>query len=204
MAWHTPRTWNVGELVTKTMLDEQIRDNLNALMTGTAAGDIEYFTGPNAKAPLAKPSVDSFLQMGSSGVPSWLAQTALNSLHAIGYVDFLASDQQESGGTWTDVTNATLNLTLTKTCTVLLLANAMTFISNSSWGVQIRGVIDGNANNSSVIPWSSELVNTNQSCFWAQINRPAGTRTCKIQFRVTSGGATAHIDRGNILAFAFG
>lgn len=27
MAWTTPRTWVAGELVTKAMLDEQIRDN---------------------------------------------------------------------------------------------------------------------------------------------------------------------------------
>lgn len=33
MTWHTPRTWNVGELVTKTMLDEQIRDNMNYLFS---------------------------------------------------------------------------------------------------------------------------------------------------------------------------
>jgi microcystin-dependent protein len=33
MPWHTPRTWNVGELVTKVMLDEQIRDNMNYLFS---------------------------------------------------------------------------------------------------------------------------------------------------------------------------
>ena len=33
MAWTTPRTWNVGELVTKAMLDEQIRDNMNYLFS---------------------------------------------------------------------------------------------------------------------------------------------------------------------------
>ncbi len=30
---HSARTWNVGETVTKVMLDEQIRDNVNALLT---------------------------------------------------------------------------------------------------------------------------------------------------------------------------
>jgi hypothetical protein len=31
MAWTTPRTWATGELVTKTIMDTHIRDNLNAL-----------------------------------------------------------------------------------------------------------------------------------------------------------------------------
>lgn len=31
MAWTSPRTWNVGELVTKLIMDTHIRDNLNYL-----------------------------------------------------------------------------------------------------------------------------------------------------------------------------
>jgi len=31
MAWTTPRTWTDGELVTKSIMDTHIRDNLNAL-----------------------------------------------------------------------------------------------------------------------------------------------------------------------------
>lgn len=31
MAWTSPRTWIVGELVTAAMLQEQIRDNMNAM-----------------------------------------------------------------------------------------------------------------------------------------------------------------------------
>lgn len=31
MAWTTPRTWTVGELVTKSVMDTHIRDNLNAV-----------------------------------------------------------------------------------------------------------------------------------------------------------------------------
>jgi len=34
MAWTTPRTWNVGELVTDARLNEQLRDNLILLKTG--------------------------------------------------------------------------------------------------------------------------------------------------------------------------
>lgn len=31
MAWTTPRTWTTGELVTKTIMDLHVRDNLNAV-----------------------------------------------------------------------------------------------------------------------------------------------------------------------------
>lgn len=34
MGWTSPRTWLVGEIVTKAMLDEQIRDNMKALASG--------------------------------------------------------------------------------------------------------------------------------------------------------------------------
>lgn len=41
MAWTAPRTWIVGELVTETRLNEQVRDNLLVLKTGlTDAGKI--------------------------------------------------------------------------------------------------------------------------------------------------------------------
>lgn len=32
MAWTAPRTWNTGELVTKTIMDTHIRDNFNAIV----------------------------------------------------------------------------------------------------------------------------------------------------------------------------
>ena len=34
MAWTAPKTWTVGELVTKALLDLHVRDNLNALLAG--------------------------------------------------------------------------------------------------------------------------------------------------------------------------
>jgi hypothetical protein len=42
--WTTPRTWNIGELITKAMLDTQIRDNELALWVYTAGGQIPLST----------------------------------------------------------------------------------------------------------------------------------------------------------------
>ena len=36
MAWTTPRTWNSAEVVTKTIMDTHIRDNLNAMSAWTS------------------------------------------------------------------------------------------------------------------------------------------------------------------------
>lgn len=35
-SWTTPRTWTTGELVTKSIMDTHVRDNLNALHTPTS------------------------------------------------------------------------------------------------------------------------------------------------------------------------
>ena len=36
MAWTTPRTWTSAEVVTKTIMDTHIRDNLNAMSSWTS------------------------------------------------------------------------------------------------------------------------------------------------------------------------
>lgn len=74
----TPRTWSVGELVTKAMLDEQIRDNMNAIWVGTVAGDMDYYSASNAKSRLAKVA-GGILYCGASA-PAWLATPASLSL----------------------------------------------------------------------------------------------------------------------------
>ncbi len=43
----TPRTWAIGELITKAMLDQQIRDNENAMWVYTAAGQIAVSSTAN-------------------------------------------------------------------------------------------------------------------------------------------------------------
>ncbi|MFQ6030287.1 MAG: hypothetical protein ACE5Q6_22665, partial [Dehalococcoidia bacterium] len=50
MPWHTPITWTAGQIVDKTDLDEQVRDNLNETAPAkvTTKGDIVAGTGANA------------------------------------------------------------------------------------------------------------------------------------------------------------
>ena len=46
MAWTTPRTWTTGELVTKTIMDTHIRDNLNALKS-PPSGNVNVNAAPD-------------------------------------------------------------------------------------------------------------------------------------------------------------
>ena len=61
MSWATPRTWSPGELVTATLMNEQLRDNLNAIAPGQitigigAAGNGTITTGEKTRVPIEKP-----------------------------------------------------------------------------------------------------------------------------------------------------
>lgn len=45
MAWTTPKTWATDDLVTAALLNEQLRDNLNVLITLVPAGTVASFAG---------------------------------------------------------------------------------------------------------------------------------------------------------------
>ena len=44
MAWSTPRTWTTDEIVTKTMMDTDVRDNMNYLLSGRPTDDSSVLT----------------------------------------------------------------------------------------------------------------------------------------------------------------
>lgn len=69
MSFTTPRTWVYGETVTEAQLNEQLRDNMNALWTGTTAGDMDYYTSNTTKTRLAGGTANAgvVLRMGTAG-----------------------------------------------------------------------------------------------------------------------------------------
>lgn len=68
--WTNPRTWNIGELVTKALMDTEIRDHFNALWVGTAVGDLEYYSTSTRKTRIPKGTNGQIFQM-VSGIPAW-------------------------------------------------------------------------------------------------------------------------------------
>jgi hypothetical protein len=72
MSKTTYRTWIYGELVTVSMMNEQIRDNGNASWVGTTAGDMDYYTGAFDKIRLPIGTAGQFLKVNSGATaPEW-------------------------------------------------------------------------------------------------------------------------------------
>lgn len=74
MAWTAPYTYTTGELVTASMLNADIRDNLlqTAPAKVTTAGDIVYATAASALARLGIGGANTLLHGGASA-PAWSA-----------------------------------------------------------------------------------------------------------------------------------
>lgn len=78
MAFTTPKTWSTGELVTSSNFNQQIRDNLAALWTGSTAGDMEYYTSSTTKTRLPIGTADQILRVNSGGTaPEWASGASL-------------------------------------------------------------------------------------------------------------------------------
>lgn len=70
MSYTTPRTWSVGETVTKAIMDQHVRDNLNEIWKYSALGDMMYGVSSTASARLAIGTAGQTLTV-SSGSPAW-------------------------------------------------------------------------------------------------------------------------------------
>lgn len=178
-----------------------LRDNMAALFPYSAAGDLAYASASNALSRLAKPSVDSVLKNTSAGTPNWLALTGLKgALHAIGGVDFAPGGQAFSGG-WADITGATLNLSLSVTCTVIVLATVVGYQSSSGRVFYVRANINGTPD-TSVLPFNGyDLRNEALPYLWYAGGVPSGTRTVKMQCSADTN--TNYVERGRMIAAAF-
>jgi hypothetical protein len=95
MAWTTPRTWVLGELVTETILNEHIRDNFDAVRAsqqsiGGFFRGLKLRTHPDADLSATKvmlEGADSILLNDGQGVKDWPVLTADISLPGAGGLD---------------------------------------------------------------------------------------------------------------------
>jgi hypothetical protein len=199
--WTTPRTWNIGELVTKAMMDTHIRDNFTALWVGMAPGDMEYYINSIQKNRLARPTVDSVLKNTSAGTPTWLAMNAIpGTLHQKAFVDFDAFSQSIPGTAWVDVTNATVNIVTTKTCTIFVHCSGAFAASSNVAAVRasIGGVVQSGGYSRTYGPTYVPYGFTHY-----RTGVPAGTITCKLQGQApVSGSDNALFGIGKIVVEA--
>lgn len=170
-----------------------------------AVGEFLYGAGAAAPSWLAKPSVNSVLKNTSAGSPSWLAIAGIPGvLHTKNMVDF-APGGQAFAGTWADITGATLNLTLSYTCTIVVRAVVTGYNGADGNAFYIRAVVDGTADPASIFPFNggstAHARNEALPYDYYAINVPSGTRTVKLQCQVA--GTTNYIERGRLTALAF-
>ena len=74
MSWTAPRTWVTGEIVTASLMNTHVRDNMleTAAAKAAAAGDIFYATAANALTKLSIGTNGQFLGVNSGGTaPEW-------------------------------------------------------------------------------------------------------------------------------------
>jgi hypothetical protein len=76
MAWTTPSTWVQNAILTYTQLNQQLRDNLNAIWVGTTLGDIEYYSSATAKTKIPIGTLHQSLKV-VAGIPTWSNETGV-------------------------------------------------------------------------------------------------------------------------------
>jgi len=221
--WPTPRVWTAGERVSASKMNE-ISTALGILFPHTAAGDLAYrdaagayltrlahvaggifYGGPSAPAWLVKPAANSFLRNGTSGVPDWVATDNIPGLlNAKNTVTFAPG--QTFASTWADITGATINLTLTRTCTIVVRAIVTGYNQNAGpgRGFYYRSVVNGTADPSSSQPFEgsqTEVINRSLAYDYYATGVTAGTRTVKLQCQADTDPNI--VTRGILTALAF-
>jgi len=199
MALTAFRTWVTGELVTAAMMNQQIRDNGNAIWVGTTAGDMDYYTGATGKARLPIGTAGQVLKVNSGATaPEWGG--------AIVDIDMAASSGEKSySTTWEDHPGLTVTLALPCVCTVVMLAIVAGYADTTSVGYSftVRGMIDGVADGTFSPYNGSATTKRNEAMpyIWYAVNVPAGDRIAKIQCAAAT--VNRYITNGRLIALAF-
>jgi hypothetical protein len=183
MSLTTFRSWIYGELVTVSMMNQQIRDNGNAIWVGTTAGDMDYYTGATGKARLPIGTAGQILKVNAGATaPEWKTGTGLSC-----YASFTGGSV--AGGTqttWTDIALATVNIVVPHTVTLFAIAVGLATMSSVGngeirWMLDTTGQIGANTGSANV-PISDTF-----TILGVKTGVTAGTKTCKLQYQVSSG-----------------
>lgn len=181
-----------------------VKNNLNALWVGTTGGDMEYYTSATVKARLAKGTALQILRMNAGATaPEWAP--AVNGLHAVAAADYNnAPYWQTSSTSYSDITNATVNITTTKTCTIVMFAHGSIAIQNINYRAYVQAVISGTGSGDGGAPFQALAGYFGPfSILYYRTGISAGTITCKLQGKSSTGGVEAYFERGRISVLAF-
>lgn len=197
-----------GATYTAAQYNTYVRDNLTAIWVGTTAGDLDYYSAANAKARLAIGEANTVLTSDGS-VPQWTTPANMGFLpgllHAIGYDSFGDIGQTSTSTTIdTNVTGATLDLVISRTCTIIMMAHALMASAGAGHQAKCRGSIGGTVD-STVNNYGSAGATsyTSVAYHYRRANVAAGTITCMLKFGSSNSGVNALIERGGFLVMAF-
>jgi hypothetical protein len=152
MPWNTPRTWLPGEVVTASLLNAQLRDNLNQLLAGRPlayvcrTGSADYSTSSSSFVNVDATNLALTLTLNGSRalvVATALIAGSLN--NSICYLDWIVDGSARAGGT-----NGLVQSALGTTGTVFQTATALAVFSGLAPGahtftLQYRGNGNGDA-----------------------------------------------------------
>lgn len=199
MAYNAVPTVATSDSWTASQHNTYIKDNFAAVWVGTTAGDLDYYTSATAKARLAIGAAGRVL-VSNGSAPTW---GVASTLHAKTIANWDAGEQSITNTSYTDVTNATVGITTTVTCTIFMIATgvfATNFDGNRGWvAPMIGGVTLGDTGG----VHTSSGVYVPFTTIYYRTGATPGTITCKLQGRANAGGNAAIFERGRIVALAF-
>lgn len=202
-AWPTVAS---GDAWTASQHNTYGRDNDLAYWVFTQAGDMAYATSSAALARLAIGAAGTVMTSTGSA-PQWSAKSSVAGLlHVSGSVDFAPA--QTFAGDWADITGATVTLTTSVTCTILLLAAITGYntLAGAGRAIRIRGLVAGSAdggsrggseNNGSANPPRNEGLFYQAK--WAGV--VAAANVCKLQCKADTDSNV--VTSGRLIALAF-
>lgn len=154
------------------------RDNDLAYWVYTTAGDMAYAANSPADTLTRLPIGSAGQLLRSTGsAPAWGG--ALGLINKWGSADF--SPAQTFSSTYADVTGATLSLTITATCTVVMQAMVVGRTANTSGKFCVRGQVGGTTDANYTNIYHRADGNMPLAYEYVLSGVTAGTYTCKLQ-----------------------
>lgn len=204
MAYTSGFTAVTSATFTAAQYNTNVRDNFTAIWVGTTAGDIDYYTSSTTKARIAIGGSGAILRV-ASGIPAWLAlgsageSLVVNSTtdspewrKPVGIIDVSGMVERTSAvamtsTAWTDVADLTLDLTLTRACTLEGIMTG-TLAGDGTQNAKVRLSIDGTpqtddtSSNSTISGAQVPL-----ALSWRRTAIAAGSRNVKVQLMSGTG-----------------
>lgn len=176
--------------------------SIQPIVGSQAALDVIYADSATSLARLAKGTALQTLRMnatatglewGSSGLVTW------------SQVDFAPDTQTFSSDTWTDITGATVNITLPIACSVEILATVMGYNSTEGNAFIVRGLIGATYDGTTVYrPGNGGAATARNEVLaynYMLAGVEAGTVTVKLQSR--RNGTNNIVTRGRMIVKAY-